>query len=177
MNIYEILEQDHQTVLGLLDSLVATDDLKESEKLINKIASELIPHSRAEEAVLYNSIRDISTASEVVAHSYGEHMKAEALLRSLQVTGAIKVNWTEGGKKLKEALSHHIQEEQTKVFSAAKKLFTEEEAVSMGEVFNKLKPIIEEQSVLGQSMEMLKNLMPSRLRDKFSVLSTESKIS
>jgi hemerythrin superfamily protein len=169
MDIYSELEKDHKKVLALVDELVAAEksDDKTRNKLIGQIRDELIPHARAEEAVLYNSIRDIETASGVVAHAYTEHLEAETILRSLQVTGAVNMTWVAGAKKLKEALSHHIAEEEGEVFAAAKKLFIEEEAVAMGEVFKKMKPMVKEQSLLGTSMDMLANLMPSRLRPVF----------
>jgi len=169
MTIYEEIAADHKKVLGLLGKLVEAEkaDSKIRDNLITQIRNELVPHSRAEEAVLYNSIRDVGSASGVVAHSYQEHMEAEALLRGLQVTGTVGVNWLAGVMKLKEALEHHIAEEESKVFGAAKKLFAEEEAVAMADVFNKLKPMIQEQSLVGTSMDMLANMMPARLRGIF----------
>ena len=116
---------------------------------------------------MYNSIRDVQGAKDVVAHAYGEHIEAEAILRSLQVTDAVGVSWVEGAKKLKKSLSHHISEEEGEIFSAAKKLFIEEEAVAMADVFKKMKPLIKEQSIAGTSLDMLVNMMPSRLRSVF----------
>lgn len=167
--IYDVLKADHEKVLGLLDKLIdaETQDSKTKEKWIAMVRDELIPHARAEEAVLYNSIRDVQGAKEVVAHAYTEHLEAEALLRSLQVTGAVGIKWAEGAKKLKEAIAHHVAEEEGRVFSAAKKLFIEEEATAMAEVFQKMKPLIKEQSLAGTSIDMLVNMMPSRLRSVF----------
>jgi len=167
MTIYEKLTKDHRAVIGLIDELIAAEksDPKKREALVNKINDELIPHARAEEAILYNSIRDIETAKDVVAHAYGEHMEAETVFRGLQVTDKVNVSWVAGAKKLKEALQHHIEEEEGKVFSAAKKLFTEEEAVAMGDVFEKMKGMIKQQSFVGRSVDMVVNMMPARLRD------------
>lgn len=169
MNIYEELTADHKKVIGLLGKLIEAEkaESKIRDSLITQIRNELIPHARAEEAVLYNSIRDVEGASGVIAHAYQEHVEAETILRSLQVTGAVGVNWISGAKKLKEALEHHISEEEGKVFAAAKKLFVEEEAVAMAEVFNKMKPMIREQSLIGTSLDMLANMMPTRLRGVF----------
>ncbi len=170
MNIYDVLKKDHVKVLGLLDKLIGAEksDPKMRETLVKQIRDELLPHARAEEAVLYNSIRGIPTAEGVVGHAYREHMEAESLLRGLQVTDAVNLSWVGGAKKLKEALQHHIAEEEGKIFSAAKKLFTEEEAEAMAEVFNKMKPIVKEQSFMGSSLDLMVNLMPERLRDTFS---------
>ncbi len=169
MTIYEELKKDHRKVLSLLDELIAAEkaDSKKCLALVEQIRDELIPHARAEEAVLYNAIRDIEPAKDVVGHAYREHMEAETLLRGLQISEGMKMNWITGARKLKEAIQHHIQEEEGEVFAAAKKLFIEEEAVAMAEVFNKMKPLIKKQTFAGSSMDMLVNMMPSRLREPF----------
>ena len=175
MNIYDELRKDHQKVIELLDKLIAAEksETKLRSKLVDQIRDELVPHARAEEAVLYNSIRDIATAGDVIGHAYREHMETETLLRSLQVTDAVNVSWVNGAKKLKENLQHHIKEEEGKVFSAAQKLFTEEEAVAMGDVFKKMKPLVQDQGFMGQTMDMMVNMMPARLRDAFSRFATQ----
>ncbi len=170
MDIYEELKADHVKVLGLIDELIAAEKSapKQREQLVEAIKDELIPHARAEEAVLYNCIREIDTAKEVVGHAYQEHLEAEALLRALQVTDAANISWVNGAKKFKKALQHHIDEEEGKVFTAAKKLFSEEEAVAMREVFHKMKPMVKKQGFMGQSLDMVVNMMPGRFRDSFA---------
>ena len=81
MTIYQELENDHKKVIGLIDKLIAAEksDPKMRENLVTQIRDELIPHARAEEAVLYNSIRDIETAKGVIGHAYREHMEAESI--------------------------------------------------------------------------------------------------
>jgi hemerythrin-like domain-containing protein len=113
-------------------------------------------------------MRDMDAAGAVVAHSYQEHLESETLFRTIQASDAMNVDWVSGARKLKQALQHHIHEEEGKVFSAAKKLFTNDEAVVMAEVFNKMKPEIKKQSMLGQSIDMMVNMMPGRLRDSFA---------
>lgn len=179
MTIYDELKKDHQKVLGLLDKLIAAEksDPKARESLVKQIRDELLPHARAEEAVLYNSIRSVPTAQGILGHAYREHLEAESLLRGLQVSDAVNVSWVGGAKKLKEALTHHIAEEEGEIFSAAKKLFTEEEAEAMAEVFNKMKPLVKEQSFMGSSLDLVVNLMPERLREPFSKWTPMSKAS
>jgi hemerythrin superfamily protein len=170
LTIYDELKKDHRKVIDLLDQLIASEKNEDDnvrQKLVDQIRDELIPHARAEEAVLYNSIRDVETGKDIIGHAYREHMEAETLLRGIQLTDTMKMSWVNGAKKLKEALEHHIQEEEGKVFTAAKSLFVEEEAVAMAQVFNEMKPLVRKQSFLGNSMDMLVNLMPSRLRDAF----------
>lgn len=169
MIIYDALKKDHETVKTLLNELIALPDKNEERRaeLVDKIRDELVPHSRAEESVFYNTLRELKTTSDVAMHGYKEHMEAEALLRLLQVKDKTNLDWKDTAKKLKTALEHHIQEEEGLMFELARNNFTNEEAVMMGEAFEKLKPEIKEQSILGTTWEMIANLMPSRFSDTF----------
>ena len=78
MLIYDLLKQDHEKVKGLLSELVNSSDATEETRvgLINQIRDELVPHARAEEAVLYNSMRAIDMAKDLAWHGYEEHAEA-----------------------------------------------------------------------------------------------------
>jgi hemerythrin superfamily protein len=165
MEIYDALKKDHELVKGLINQLV---NLKDSESdlrhdLIEMIRDELVPHSRAEEAVFYNSMRMLDSSKAIAMHGYQEHMEAEALLRSLQVQEKIDVKWKETARKLKSVLEDHISEEEGEMFNAARTLFAKEEAVAMADVFEQMKPEIKAEGIGMTTIEMLKNLMPPRL--------------
>ncbi len=169
MDIYEALATDHAKVKQLLNQLVNLNE-ENSEvrhQLISHIRDELIPHSRAEEAVLYNSLRMMDASKSLAMHGYAEHMMAEGLLRSLQVMDKLDTTWKTIAKKLRDALEHHIREEESEMFSAGRKLFTEDEAVSMAETFNALKPEIKGEGIVKTTLDMVANLMPPRLTEKF----------
>lgn len=167
MMIYDELEKDHRTVLALLDQLIAneTSGPEVWGALVQQIRDELIPHARAEEAILYNSLRDLDTAKDTVTHAYGEHVQAEAVLRGLQVVDALNVNWAGAARKLRESLAHHITEEETKVFVAAKRVFSDAEALVMGDAFVRMKPHLLQESFAANTLEMIANMLPARMRD------------
>jgi hemerythrin superfamily protein len=167
MLIYESLKKDHDLVKTLLQQLVALSDDsgQERRRLISAIHDALIPHSRAEEAVFYNSIRLADEAKRVALHGYKEHMEAETLLRSLQVEDKLHTGWQSTARKLQEALLHHIAEEEGEVFTAAKSLFTEAEATALNSSFLALKPEIKEEGFMKTTLDMVKNLMPPRFAE------------
>lgn len=166
--IYEVLRRDHDKVKGLLQQLVATENRTEDTKrLLDQISDELIPHARAEEAVFYNSLREIKPAKELVSHSYTEHAQAEGLLRALQGMAIVNMEWKAAARKLKESVEHHIQEEEGKLFSAAKQLFLEQEAVEMARAFERMKPEVQKQGVMKNTIDMIANMMPARFSDSF----------
>lgn len=165
MLIYEALKSDHAKVRGLLADLLSLDDGdgQARERLLNQIRDELIPHSRAEEAVFYNSIRAVNTAQDLVWHSFKEHMEAETLLRTLQGLDSFDASWKKTAQKLDEALSHHILEEENKIIPVAEHLFSRAEAEAMGEAFEEMKPEVQEEGFLQTTLDMIATMMPTRL--------------
>lgn len=172
MQIYDALKKDHEKVKLLLNELLAIheDDDDSRERLVTEIRDELIPHARAEESVFYNSLRGFETSKDMGLHGYKEHMEAEGLLRMLQLRDKMDVEWKDTARKLKEALEHHILEEETTMFGVARSLFSVEEAEMMGRSFESLKPEIKDEGIMGTTWDMVANLMPPRFKGRFQDL-------
>lgn len=170
MTIYEELKKDHDKVLMLMDELIGLREDEEERRgsLVEQIRDELVPHARAEESVYYNSLRMLDATKDMAMHGYTEHMAAEGLLRMLQVKDATNMDWKATARKLRDALEHHIREEEGEMFDAGKQLFTNEEAIMMGEAFNAMKPEVREEGMMKNTLDMMINLMPPRLRDTFA---------
>lgn len=167
MLIYEALKKDHEVVKGLMEELVRSAQASEEtrSRLISQIRDELIPHARAEEAVFYNPLKTIEGMDEVVNHGYAEHVEAEGYLRLLQTLDAADIEWLKVAEKLKESLEHHVEEEEGRIFEAAKTVLVEEEARLMAEAFEKMKPEIREGSFMSNTMDLIANLMPARFAE------------
>lgn len=176
MEIYEALERDHEEIRQLLDDLV---NLKDNDEyrfvIIEEIRNHLIPHSRAEESVFYNTLRAVNADKKIVFHGFQEHLEAETLLRTLQVMDKMNVGWKATAEKLREAILHHVQEEESEIFAEARQAFTSEEAVAMCEAFEQLKPKIEQEGFVKNTVDMVINMMPPRLSDKLRNIGGESR--
>ena len=172
MLIYEELKKDHRKVLSLVDRLAKAEKMNRDErrKLVQEITDELVPHSRAEEAVFYNVLRAMEPKQNLIAHSYQEHMETEALLRALKAAEIVDIHWHNGAKKLKEILSHHIDNEENKVFEMARKSLSDEDAKRIAHAFRELKPRIKDSNMLKSSLELAINLLPKTLREKVTPL-------
>ncbi len=167
MEIYEALKKDHEEVGALLDELVSLrDDDDYRFVIIEEIRNHLIPHARAEESVFYNTLRAVNADKKVVFHGFQEHLEAETLLRTLQVMDKLNLEWKPIAKKLREAILHHVKEEENEIFAEARAAFTAEEAEAMGEAFEQLKPKIEQEGFVKNTVDMVINMMPPRLADK-----------
>jgi hemerythrin superfamily protein len=177
MQIYDVLHQDHVKVTALLQRLVSLkeDQAEARHDLIDQIRGDLIPHSRAEESVFYNSLRQIDAAKDIAMHGYQEHLEAETLLRMLQVRDRIDTEWKATAKKLQDALAHHIREEEGKIFSVARQLFTAEEAQMMAEAFESLKAEVKTESFMQTTVDLVTNMMPPRFAEAFRMNSLDKK--
>lgn len=175
MQIYDVLKRDHEEVQGFLNELIS---LKEDDDyrfvLIEEIANSLIPHSRAEESVFYNTLRAVNAEKGLILHGYKEHLEAESLLRALQVMDKMNLDWKKTAEKLRDALEHHIQEEENDIFDEAKNAFTSDEAEMMAEAFENLKAKVEQEGPVQTTIDMVINMMPPRIADKVRNLQDRS---
>ncbi len=169
MEIYEALKKDHVKVKQILHEMLAIPDTDDANRtrLVQMLRDELIPHARAEEAIFYNSLRTAASGKDLAMHGYREHLEAEGLLRMLQAQDKVNMDWKNTASKLLSALEHHIQEEEGNMFNEARKNFSAEEAQMMGSAFEKLKPEIREETILGTTWDMVANMMPPRFTDSF----------
>ena len=169
MQIYEVLQNDHNVLKGLLNQLVAlTKDSTNKKELIEQIRTELVPHSRAEEAIFYNSLRTANSGKEVIKHSYEEHIEAESMLTALHMKSELDADWTKDALQLKEALEHHIADEEGRVFQLAQQVFTSEEAEDFAVAFEAMKAEVKEQGFLGTTLDLFINLLPPRVANSIN---------
>lgn len=171
MTIYDALSKDHREFERLLDRLLAASksDNDEWKSVLDELRRGVVAHAHAEEAVLYNSLREADQAKGLVMHSYAEHLKAETEMRALGAAKLIDANWTSMVEKLRHDLLHHIQEEESRVFAAARQVFTDGEATQLGAAFERLKleTAKDGDSMIASTMDLIANLLPPRLVSAF----------
>ena len=171
MNIYEALSKDHREFERLLDRLLeaskANDDSWKS--VLDELRRGVIAHAHAEEAVFYNALREADQAKGAVAHSYMEHATAEAEIRALGAAKMVDANWTSMIEKLRKDLLHHIEEEETRVYDAARQVFSEDEANQIGAAFERMKTETAKggDSIVASTIDLIANLLPPRLTNSF----------
>jgi hemerythrin superfamily protein len=171
MNIYDALSQDHRRFESLLDQLVAASKAGDDKwkTVLDDLRRDLVAHSHAEEAVLYNALREADKSKKLVAHSYAEHAMAEGQIRTLGLAKAIDTEWTGLAEKLRESLRHHIEEEETKVYDAARQVFDTQESEQIGLAFERLKAekMKDGDSMMASTVDLIANLLPPRLTESF----------
>lgn len=143
MDIYKLLKEDHKKLKEILKKLDETTERSHRDRLslLEKLKEELIPHARAEEKILYESMKlsEVEEADDMAYEGYEEHFVADKLIKELDKTETNDKRWGALMSVLKENLEHHIKEEEGDIFKKAKKSFDSELEVEMGEHFLMLK--------------------------------------
>lgn len=171
VDIYEALSEDHRKIESLLDRLMPASRAGGEgwKPLVAELRTALIPHAHAEEAVLYNSLREVDQAESLVSEGYREHFMVEQELLAIEAAAKVGKPWTSMIEKLDKDLRHHIQDEESRVYEAAGEAFTEEEALQLGAAFLRLKTDMKgtADSMTESTLSLMANLMPPRLMERF----------
>ena len=166
MNILDVIKNDHDRVRALLARLINNEESAPEKRtdIIRRIRDEVIPHARAEEAVLYNGMRTADAPTDMVYHGFKEHAEIDVLLRSLEAVDNFNTKgWTILAEKLQEELNHHMGEEESDLFPQVKATFDETQLEEMAIRFKELKPQIREEGALKNSLDFVANLIPPHM--------------
>lgn len=149
MDILTILKKDHNTVKKIIkDLLNAKTDTKKFLNLLEELEKEIIAHARAEEKTIYQELLGNKSTESLVLESETEHELVEHLLSKLKRIDEQEEDslWKATLIVLKESLEHHIEEEESEMFSKCRKMFSKEDLNKFGENFIEAKEsFLEEQ--------------------------------
>ncbi len=112
------------------------------KKPIRALMSALVPHTKAEEKVVYDAVIALRDKdAQMDGHEgYLEHEWAAKTLQRLEsITNAASPEHKAAGKVLKELVEHHIKEEESSVWSDVKENFSEDDRKQMNVAFEAAK--------------------------------------
>lgn len=136
-DILHTLQAEHDEVQELLGKLVDSDDARQQKSLVLQIKKALIPHSKAEEAVVYDAVLALSDKDAKIEGSEGylEHSLASATLQQLDRLTANTPEFKAAAKVLKELIDHHVKEEEDAIWDQVKSNFSDEQREQMNRDF------------------------------------------
>jgi iron-sulfur cluster repair protein YtfE (RIC family) len=129
--IYDILKAEHRQVADLTQQAMR-DSSKES---FLKIKAKLDPHMMGEEKLFYPLLEQKSELRELVNHAYEEHNEIRSVLSELESMDPSSSNWISKLKELDETVSHHVEEEENKVFPEAQRVMSEDKAQQIAQQY------------------------------------------
>jgi hemerythrin-like domain-containing protein len=140
-DILTTLKQEHDEVRQLLSQLQEAEAAGERRRLVEEIKAALVPHTKAEEKVVYDAVialRD-KAAKQDGYEGYLEHEWASKTLLRLAAASANSPEHRAAAKVLKELVEHHIEEEERNVWKDVKEHFSDEKRQQMNAAFLKAK--------------------------------------
>ena len=129
-----LLEQDHEKVMGLLESLERATGARRT-KLLGQIEQELTVHTRIEEEIFYPAYREAARKKDDQTMYYEavqEHNVVKLFLPEA-AGGENNEELKAKAKVLKELVEHHAEEEEKEMFPRAKQTMEREELRELGE--------------------------------------------
>jgi len=140
-DILDTLKREHEEVKSLLAELQDAESVNERGELVRKIKAALVPHTKAEEKVVYDAI--IATSEDEAQtdglEGYLEHEWASKTLERLEAADPTSAEHKAAAKVLKDLVEHHIEEEEANVWRDVRENFDEEDRVRMNVEFEAAK--------------------------------------
>jgi hemerythrin superfamily protein len=136
-DILETLQLEHDEVQELLEKLVKSQTGREQKALVNKIKAALVPHTKAEEKIVYDRVLAMKdTAAKIDGNEgYVEHGLAGETLKKLDKLSANTPAFKASAKVLKELVDHHVQEEERNIWPRVKDNFSLQERAELNREF------------------------------------------
>ena len=139
MDAIKLMTDDHKRIKTLLNGASKAENREEREVLLATIRSEMAAHEVMEEQIFYPALEPHEDAKDIVMEGFQEHHVADILMDELMEVAADSDVWKAKMKVLKEAVEHHIEEEEGEMFKTAKKVLEREELEDLGRRMETLK--------------------------------------
>jgi hemerythrin superfamily protein len=136
-DILGTLQAEHDEVQELLEKLTKSDTGREQKALVARIKAALVPHTKAEERVVYDAVLGLKGADAKIDGNEGyiEHGLASETLKKLDKLTANTPEFKAAAKVLKELVDHHIKEEESNIWARVKENFSDEQRARMNRDF------------------------------------------
>jgi len=126
--VFNTLVQQHGEVSALLQRASLSDDSEKRLELWSKIRMELLSHEQAELEVLYPEYRQHEELRYYAEAHEKEAGELEALISELDGIDCGASEWKPKLEQLIRTVKAHVDDEETRFFPEAAKIFTREQA-------------------------------------------------
>ncbi|HJU17701.1 MAG TPA: hemerythrin domain-containing protein [Stellaceae bacterium] len=130
MDLYQMLIQDHREVDSLFEKIEKSGKgaSKTREQLFDKLRQELELHTQVEERIVYPDFKKHEGTREFIGEALEEHGEVKKMLQQLSKMEPGEAEWSTRIEELKQAVQHHVRDEEQKIFPAARKEIGKQEA-------------------------------------------------
>jgi len=134
MDIYETIRQDHDEARGLLDLVAATPktDAESLAEAFGRLKRHLWIQHRVEEAVFYAALDHCEGIDAEAVQGVHAHNLANGLLETMDAEPVGNAAWFAHLRELDAAVRAHMDQEETAVFTEARRHFSDDDAALLG---------------------------------------------
>jgi hemerythrin-like domain-containing protein len=145
-DVVDVLTADHRefdrifTELEGLRHRTGSDVLKRKRELVDEVTIGLVKHSVAEETQVYPRVEK-QVDKEEAEHSKEEHAEAEETMKRLERMDPDDPGFDDAVTELIDEIRHHVQHEESRMFTELRATFSRDELVEMAEKVEAAKKI------------------------------------
>ena len=145
-DVVDVLTADHRefdrifTELEALFGRSEPDVLTRKRELVDEVTIGLVKHSVAEDTQVYPRVEKQIDKDEA-EHSKEEHAEAEETMKRLERMDSGDPEFDEAVAELIREIRHHVQEEESRMFTELRASFSRDELVDMAEKVEAVKKI------------------------------------
>jgi hemerythrin superfamily protein len=136
MDIFDELHQEHESVNELL---VELSEGGRDDDTFETMRAELMAHALAEEQVFYKRLEGESETADLVREGYKEHREVLRMLDDMSGSTEDEDTWMSRLQTLADNVQHHVQEEEGRLFPAARGIIAQQEAERLCDRFEDAK--------------------------------------
>ena len=135
MDALALLREDHDTIKKIMSHIESTTErgVKTREEFFTKMKALLQVHEAIEEEILYPALKEHPKAKDLVLEAYEEHNVIDMVMAEIDETPFEDETWGAKFTVMQENLEHHIEEEESDMFSQCRRVFDPDELQELGE--------------------------------------------
>ncbi|HYE64053.1 MAG TPA: hemerythrin domain-containing protein [Pyrinomonadaceae bacterium] len=140
MNAIELLKKDHAEAMNMIEQIESVENGTPTGdagmSTFNRLKEALTLHTRMEEQIFYPALENHDATRDLISESYEEHRRVDGLLNELSAPGD---QWENQLGELKESISHHVDEEENRLFPQAERILGQDRLQEMGRRMDEMK--------------------------------------
>jgi len=111
---------EHRQLQGAATQVQQAQDPQQRQRQFQKVKELALPHMAAEEATLYQALRDNPQTTQAAAQAFQEHCRQKQLISQLDQMSPDSPEWQGKFQEFVSATNTHIQNEEQRVLPQAR---------------------------------------------------------
>lgn len=133
-DIFTVIKNDHDKAKDIMADIMVTNDIEERLDLLDELKQEILLHAKTEEATFYRRMKqEDKEMREEMDHAKKEHETVEKFFREIGRLDPELGEWFVKFGQIRQALEHHMMEEEEEIFPEARKMLDRQEALQLGQ--------------------------------------------